>query len=151
MTCFNHQEQSRNCVMESGASQCVDLQSLSISMAFRILEHLSGSVMFSSFRWDSLSPAKSSKLWKPCMDRTELSSWNTRVCWKLGRFCVFCLFLSARMIVLYGEWIFGAVSIRKVSWVPASLSQLHATHQLNLKPTTKCPAFVSQSQSYLCF
>lgn len=58
------------------AFQCVNLQSFSSSQAFRILERCSGSVMFSSLRWDSCSPAKSSRVWKPCMDSKELSSWN---------------------------------------------------------------------------
>lgn len=63
--------------MSSAASQWVNLQSLSSSVAFRILERCSGSVMFSSFRWDSFSPAKSSRVWKPCMHSRELSSCNT--------------------------------------------------------------------------
>lgn len=65
-------------IMSFAASQCINLQSLNSSVAFRILERCSGSVMFSSFRWDSFSPAKSSRVWKPCMDSKELSSCNTR-------------------------------------------------------------------------
>lgn len=65
-------------IMSFAASQCINLQSLNSSVAFRILERCSGSVMFSSFRWDSFSPAKSSRVWKPCMDSKELSSCNMR-------------------------------------------------------------------------
>ncbi len=54
----------------------VALQSLSNSVAFSIFNRCSGSVMFSSFRWDSFRPLKSSKLWKPCMDRRDPSSWT---------------------------------------------------------------------------
>lgn len=60
------------------ALQSVDLQSLSSSVAFRILDRCSGSVMFSSLRWDSFNPEKSSMVWKPCMDSKELSSWNKK-------------------------------------------------------------------------
>lgn len=55
---------------------CGNLQSLSSSEAFRILDRCSGSVMFNSLRWDSPNPAKSSRVWKPCMDSKELSSWR---------------------------------------------------------------------------
>lgn len=55
-----------------------NLQSLSSSEAFRILERCSGSVMFSSLRWGSFSPAKSSRFWKPCMKSKEVSSCNTK-------------------------------------------------------------------------
>lgn len=62
----------------TSALHCVNLQSLSSSEAFRIFDRCSGSVMFSSLRCDSFNPAKSSRLWKPCMDSKELSSWRVK-------------------------------------------------------------------------
>lgn len=50
------------------------LHSRSSSVTFIILAHCSGSVMFNSFRWDSFRPPKSSKFWKPCIDRRDPSS-----------------------------------------------------------------------------